>query len=243
MGQNPSSTLDSTLDTVHYEFRKHTKVFSEINNLDYTDFLKCILELNELSRKCVDSGQHQLVFALKKGTDTTFLWKATVRIACVKVRLRPRKIEQFRLLNLKQFLSVFRTFETHITALIRSEDHGRHTTSILMETVDAIANGKGSPVPSGSTEDSPNIAPDECIICMERRPDVLLSCAHSFCCPCIEQWKVQHSACPVCQQTIDDDWVLSETPNADEINEQICAELIKLSAESQTTTPTTPNNP
>lgn len=186
------------------------------------------------SRKCIDSTHHQLVFALKKGTDTTIFWKATVRIACVKVQLQPRRIEQYRLLNLKQFLSVFRTFEMHINALIRSEDSGCNTstsTSMLMDTVcRAIADGSGggsSSVASTPLEDDED---DECIICMERRSDVLLSCAHSFCCPCLEQWKMQNSACPVCQEAIDDDWVLSETPNADEINEQICKELIKLSS-------------
>lgn len=46
MGQTPS--IDATIDTVQHEFRKHSKVFSEINNLEFSDFLKCILELNEL---------------------------------------------------------------------------------------------------------------------------------------------------------------------------------------------------
>ena len=48
MGQSTSTTLDATMDTVQHEFRKHSKVFSEISRLDYKDFLKCILELNEL---------------------------------------------------------------------------------------------------------------------------------------------------------------------------------------------------
>lgn len=163
------------------------------------------------------------MFALKKGTDTTIFWKATVRIACVKVQLQPRKIEQYRLLNLKQFLAVFRTFEMHINALIKSEDNGCNT-SMIMETVRQITDNQGRETTQPVGDD------EECIICMERKSDVLLSCAHSFCCPCIEQWKVQNSNCPVCQEVIDDDWVLSETPNADEINEQICAELFKLSS-------------
>lgn len=48
MGQSTSTSLDATIDTVQHEFRKHSKVFSEMNSLDYRDFLKCILELNEL---------------------------------------------------------------------------------------------------------------------------------------------------------------------------------------------------
>lgn len=46
MGQ--ATSLDATIDTVQHEFRKHSKVFAEINSLEFSDFLKCILELNEL---------------------------------------------------------------------------------------------------------------------------------------------------------------------------------------------------
>lgn len=210
-------------------------------------FVRKFLHSVSRSRKCIDSSHHQLVFALKKGTDTTIFWKATVRIACVKVQLQPRRIEQYRLLNLKQFLSVFRTFEMHLNALIRSEDNGCNT-SMLMDTVRAIADG-GTRARDGSSSSTAAAAPpplalvsddDECIICMDRKSDVLLSCAHSFCCPCIEQWKVQNSNCPVCQEAIDDDWVLSETPNADEINEQICAELFKLSSRPQENSSSSP---
>lgn len=28
----------------------------------------------------------------------------------------------------------------------------------------------------------------ECSICLDRKPDLILPCAHSYCCPCIEQW-------------------------------------------------------
>lgn len=28
----------------------------------------------------------------------------------------------------------------------------------------------------------------ECCICLERKPDVMLPCAHAYCMPCIEQW-------------------------------------------------------
>ena len=29
---------------------------------------------------------------------------------------------------------------------------------------------------------------EECIICLERKPEVILPCAHAYCTPCIEQW-------------------------------------------------------
>lgn len=156
------------------------------------------------------------------------------------MQLNPRRIDQYRLLNLKQFLAVFRTFENHINALIKSEDKGCNT-SMLMQTVREIADGRaeGSAATASSNPSSSAPDDDECIICMERKSDLVLSCAHSFCCPCIEQWKVQNSHCPICEEAIDDDWVLSESPNADEINEQICAELFKLSTTDEEAPPVT----
>lgn len=28
----------------------------------------------------------------------------------------------------------------------------------------------------------------ECSICLDRKPDIILPCAHTYCTPCIEQW-------------------------------------------------------
>lgn len=73
------------------------------------------------SRKCLDSSGKQLVFAVKKGTDATMLWKATVQIACVKVDPESRQIESYKFLNLKQFLRVFKTFQSHLQVMVSSE--------------------------------------------------------------------------------------------------------------------------
>lgn len=54
----------------------------------------------------MDAQGNQLVFAVKKGTDSTVLWKGMVRIACVKLDPQKKKIEAYRLLNLNQFLRV-----------------------------------------------------------------------------------------------------------------------------------------
>ena len=54
---------------------------------------------------------------------------------------------------------------------------------------------------------------DECCICLERKPDVILPCTHSYCLPCIEQWNVDHKTCPVCRENLsstDDGWVISK---------------------------------
>lgn len=49
------------------------------------------------------------------------------------------------------------------------------TASTLLNTVDSL------------TKKEQN---SECCICLERKPDVILPCAHSYCLLCIEQWYV-----------------------------------------------------
>uniref|UniRef100_A0A182SC76 RING finger protein 141 n=1 Tax=Anopheles maculatus TaxID=74869 RepID=A0A182SC76_9DIPT len=282
-----------TVDSLQFEIKKQVHIFSEINNLAYEDFQKCLADLNRLSRKCLDPNGKQLVFAVKKGSDNSILWKRTVRIACVKIDPETKKIDCFKLLTLQQFLQVFRTFQTNLHAMVTVESQRIHspgsspsrsgssrpdtpskghaadispkggpsttptklpnispvplsasssssssanvstgfvfpectTASIFMAQVDAIADGQH---PNGDHN-------DECCICLERRPEVSLPCAHSYCMPCIEQWNIQQKTCPICDEALastDDTWVLSEMPEANEVSEEICATLLKLSTEA-----------
>ena len=58
-----------------------------------------------------------LVFAVKKGTDSSFLWKATVRIACVKIDAESKNIDSYRCLNLKQYLRVYNSLKSQSAAV------------------------------------------------------------------------------------------------------------------------------
>ena len=81
-----------------------------------------------------------------------------------------------------------------------------------------------------SKEIDPNSL-DECCICLERKPDVILPCTHSYCLSCIEQWNVDHKTCPVCRETLDstdDGWVISEGPDALDITTDIQKNLMSL---------------
>lgn len=292
MGQQVSSLPQKilpcdTVDSLQFEIKKQAQIFSEIGSLSYEDFQKCLADLNSLSRKCLDPSGKQLVFAVKRGTDSSVLWKGTVRIACVKIDPSTKKIECYKLLNLKQFLQVFRTFQTNLHAMVtvetqrirsatNSPTHSSTTTStgqgsgassgagsfdagvspssqssppfvfpqnptasILMEHVNSIAGGGGSTAGDSSFSDLSQAAggePDinECCICLERKPEVSLPCAHSYCTPCIEQWNIHQKKCPICDEELastDDTWVLSEMPEAEEISEEICATLMKLSVD------------
>lgn len=74
------------------------------------------------SRKCLDSNGKVTIFAVKKGSDQSFLWKATVRIACVKCDPETNRIENYKLINLREFLKVFNTFQTHLEAMSSCEE-------------------------------------------------------------------------------------------------------------------------
>lgn len=58
---------------------------------------------------------------MKKASDELIIWKATVRIACVKVEKTTKRIESYKLLNLKQFLRVFKTFKSHLEVMDASQ--------------------------------------------------------------------------------------------------------------------------
>ena len=84
------------------EVLRQTRSYKEIAGLSHEEFLDYVQDLNEISRYSneatifrdliifvcshfLDANGKQLVFAVKKGTDSTALWKGTVRVACVKV--------------------------------------------------------------------------------------------------------------------------------------------------------------
>lgn len=57
------------------------------------------------------------MFAISRGTDDAFLWKATIRIAYVKVNPETKEIIETHLMNLKDYLFVLKMFEQNIKKL------------------------------------------------------------------------------------------------------------------------------
>lgn len=164
-----------------------------------------------------------MVFATQKTHCIQLIWKATVKIACVSINPESRKISQIKWINLKQYLHLFNTMLINLEAMGASEEQqsNRASPSPLYPT--SILND--SKFTYEESED------DCCIICMDSRIEVILSCMHSYCTPCIEQWNENGKTCPVCSQELldtTDSWVPLEIPNADEINEEIVQQLQKL---------------
>lgn len=144
----------------------------------------------------MDTNGKQLVFAVKKGTDSTILWKGTVKIGCVKINPATSSVDSYRLISLAEFLQVFKTLQGHMKCIEAGQKMKKSpsggasssqewddskdsnlTASLLLKHVDKISSGTGVLEPTS-----------ECCICLERKPEVILPCAHSYCLPCIEQW-------------------------------------------------------
>jgi len=251
IGQGFGCAVSSTFGQLQGEVLRQTRSYKEIAGLSYEEFQEYIVELNEISSLFLDANGKQLVFAVKKGTDSTALWKGTVRVACVKVDASSKAVDSYRLLTLKQFLAIFKSLQTQ-TAAIRSEK-GEHESSAdsseaASTVVDVMNAEEGAAECSEKKLKHPltvtktasmfledaldnTTSLEECCVCLERKPDVILPCAHSYCLPCIEQWNVNHKTCPVCRETVestDDGWVVSDGPDSLDIATEIQKTLMEL---------------
>ncbi|KAL3266428.1 hypothetical protein HHI36_010602 [Cryptolaemus montrouzieri] len=159
-----------------------------------------------------------MMFAVKKGSNETILWKTAVEIACIKVDPVSKQVENCRLLNLAELLKVFFTLKCQSTAMDQSEMRHINYEEFL-----------------SNLYKDPDLS-SECSICFERKHELTLPCAHSFCSQCIEEWNSEHQTCPICRdklESTDDTWVLSEKPNAEEICEELRHNLMELSEEKR----------
>jgi len=249
--QTPTISVSQGLCQLQGEVFRQTRSLQQVSNISYEGFLASITELNEISTHFLDSNGKQLVFAVKKGSDSSFLWKATVRIACVKLDAASKNIDSYRCLNLKQYLRVFNALKTQTAAVNApigevdpkdqaatsgSGESGGIEPETVQETDAAVLDVAKVDVTDAKellkalTDADPNSL-DECCICLERKPDVILPCTHSYCLPCIEQWNVDHKTCPVCRETLsstDDGWVISEGPDSLDIATEIQKNLMEL---------------
>ena len=232
--QNSSISVSQGLSQLQGEVLRQTRSLQQVNHLTYEVFLSTITELNDISGHFLDANGKQLVFAVKKGTDASFLWKATVRIACVKLDAESKNIDSYRCLNLKQYMRVYNSLKAQSAAVKdgfkeKDQKSGEDTSDggashKEFEIVDAKA------LLDELSDADPNSL-DECCICLERKPDVILPCTHSYCLPCIEQWNIEHKTCPVCRETLastDDGWVISEGPDSLDVATEIQKSLMDL---------------
>merc|ERR1712037_1050102 len=136
-----------------------------------------------------------------------------------------------------QYLRVFNSLKTQTAAVtftigeVDPKDQAATSSETTVETETAALDvTDANELLKALTDADPNSL-DECCICLERKPDTILPCAHSYCLPCIEQWNVDHKTCPVCRETLtstNDGWVISDGPDALEIATDIQKALMNL---------------
>ncbi len=213
----------------------HEVMFFRLTVISYEEFLDNIRQLNDISGRYLDDNGKQLVFAVKRGTDSTILWRATVRIACVKVDAATKSIESCRTLSLKQFLLVYNKLRHQADAVVAVQEEGVCGGGEVIQRLDDVYGEIEEVADKDKKSDASDVGiglKEECIICLERVPELILPCAHSYCLPCIEQWSVNNKTCPVCRETVDDideGWVVSEGPDSLEIATEIQKSLMNLS--------------
>ncbi|XP_044748853.1 RING finger protein 141-like isoform X1 [Coccinella septempunctata] len=221
MGQINSSNIQSLLPNIYSElFNKEPNalIAKEIKEMDREKFQEIISELNSFSRDYFDNEGKQMIFAVRQGSDQCILWKAVVEIACIKIDPDSSEVKNYRTLSLVELMKIFYSLKYQNAAKDQSEK-----ACITYEKI--VSHADNDPVMSS-----------ECTICLERKVELTLPCAHSFCSQCIEEWSSEHHTCPICRDKLEstsDSWVLSEKPEADEISQELRSNLIRLTEEKK----------
>lgn len=192
----------------------------EVTTIPYEEVFQHVEELNALCLKMRDEhGKHLFFFVDESFTVSPLLWRGTVRIMCHKVNGKG-ETESQRALSLRQFLQARETLaqqQAWLAALPKAQLGNAALTSsrLLSQLADADADGC-------------------CCICLERRPDTSLPCAHAYCSVCIGQWSPEHKTCPMCRQGLDsadDAWVMAEAPGPSELRQNVVTDLMSLASE------------
>jgi len=240
IGESVGSAISTSIGRIQGELSRQSRSYKELAGLSYEEFIDNVQQLNDISKQFLDSNGKRLVFAVQKGTDATALWKGTVRVACVKVDSDTKEVDSLRLLNLKQFLAVHRSIQIQAAAVTPGESST--TTPPLSPASQGADAGKRShplslPAFSHSMileEALEGTSLEECCVCLERKPDTILPCAHSYCTQCIQQWNVNHKTCPVCRERLDsteEGWVISDGPDDLDITTEIQKSLMEIAQE------------
>ena len=94
---SPSNlALSQGLSQIRGEVARQSRSLHQLTGTSYEAFLSSVQELNEIAGHFLDSNGKQLVFAVKKGTDTSVFWKAIVRVAIVKIDAETKEVDTYR---------------------------------------------------------------------------------------------------------------------------------------------------
>ncbi|KAL3841699.1 hypothetical protein ACJMK2_019807 [Sinanodonta woodiana] len=221
MGQTKSS-FDSSpqLGLIQGKLEHHLEVIKRLAYISYKEFVDSVIELNKVSSSFTDCRGKQLHFQVKSGTDDTVLWKGTVRIQCQKVNVTTHLVESTRLLNLRQYIQVYKEITDQVSILPSTLSNG------AASNIDICAS-----IILDQFDNSGDYSDDECCICMEKKSEIILPCVHKFCEQCMDSWNVTSNKCPICRadvRSVDDTWVLTEKPDTDEYATEVKGYLVSI---------------
>ncbi|KAL5007323.1 hypothetical protein ScPMuIL_016129 [Solemya velum] len=221
MGQANSFPDPAYVSVIHGKLHTQACIIKKLATLTYPQFLESIKELNTITRGFTDQHDKQLHFVLVPNTDATLLWKGTVRIKCEKILVSSGTVESSRVLNLRQYVIMYREIGEQLMTLSGLQTSASRTrdlcASVIMDEMDKV-------LPTRCDE-------SECCICMDNESRIILPCAHRFCEGCIDTWNVSHRTCPLCRAQVsstDDTWVLTEKPDSSEYASEVKGYLVGL---------------
>lgn len=207
MGQ--SHSLSSQMAFITEKLMRHAHEIRQTASLTYVQFLESISTLNELANSYGHACGTHLLFQIRDGTDTTMWWKGTVRIKCHKVKSDTNAIESTRVLSLKQYVCLFNEIMRQLSTVSSQQTDDGEAPAQPTNILDASFLFTG-------IDEHVGVSDVECVICMDRKAEVILPCSHMYCEQCFDEWQGTHKTCPMCRATVrsgQDTWVLSEKPD------------------------------
>ncbi|KAK3745859.1 hypothetical protein QZH41_013215, partial [Actinostola sp. cb2023] len=187
-----------------------------------------VKHINKILEHFSDDSIHQILFSVKELSDENYLWKATVRIYCLKIEKASGIIKTRKVLDLRQFCKVYRDVLRQVRCTKSMDDneeweevneHGETYARIsLQQAREALTTSMIlTRVDEAMLKDENDL--EECCICMERQSEVILACVHCFCKTCIDRWSDSHGTCPVCRDKVksQESWEIPDAPSKGEI--------------------------
>ncbi|KAF0288246.1 RING finger protein 141 [Amphibalanus amphitrite] len=220
MGQSDSSPLSAPVLRARDTVLRRAAPLHQLTTMPYDQLLARVDSLNALCDQLRDGAGRRLRFVVDAGSAAApVLWRGLVRIDCERLSAGGLA-EARRPLSLRQFLQARATLQQQHAWLTAQAPAGA-TAPCTTRLLDALDSDDGC-----------------CCICLERRPDTSLPCAHAYCAVCIEEWSggAAHRPCPMCRQQLsgtDDAWVLAEAPSCSQLRHQVATSLMQLATEQR----------
>lgn len=223
---NNQTQMERKLSSDGLEFVPTFLKIKQIILLRHSDFVRLLNDFNNTLEIFTRDEPYYLQFSIVSHSDSTIFWKALIRIRCSKILRADSSISNEIILNLHQFLSVHQSLYQQILTLQKCGSSTLYNSSTTDEKTSSFSTAKLSfNVPNDN----------ECCICLDRQPNLVLPCTHKFCDECFRQWSSQTSTtssqtCPLCRVNVNSEsgFLLAETPKYDNVKKALTQSILSL---------------